>query len=624
MVTAVYLINRLPTPILQYASPYSKLLNTTPDYHKLKCFGCLCYPWLRPYANHKLAPKSVPCVFIGYASDQHAALCLDPTTGRVYTSRHIRFLEESFPFKDALTSQPPACTSNAKRGPLKLPILSPVQERPTNPTNEAHSSANSAAPSPTQSSSPTHSLSIIPSNSPPQQHTTRSSSLPQTTQPTTQIIGPLNTAIQPSPTPQTHPPSHITSTNPNKRQKTAQRVVTRSQNQITKPIAKLNLHTHTNPTTEPHTITQALRDPEWRRSMQMEFDALTANATWDLVPPDPGQNLVGNKWIYRIKHDIIITGSCDIALSSLVETLANRFALKDLGTLNYFLGVEVVPSATGLFLSQRKYILDLLHKSGMGDAKSVPTPLSVGIPLKKNDGDPLPCPIEYRTLVGSLQYLSLTRPDIAFPTNKLAQFLQNPTTVHWTALRHVLRYLVGTLDTGIYISSTSPLTFKAYSDADWAGDKDDYVSTTGYVLYLGSTPVSWSSRKQKSIARSSTEAEYKALADTSAEVLWVLSLLGELGHTPPAAPVIYCDNLGATNLSANPVFHSRMKHIAIAYHFIREQVQSGKFRVSFVSTHDQLADLLTKPLHRPRFATLLLKLNLQSRPSNLRERISND
>jgi len=132
------------------------------------------------------------------------------------------------------------------------------------------------------------------------------------------------------------------------------------------------------------------------------------------------------------------------------------------------------------------------------------------------------------------------------------------------------------------------------------------------------------SLKQRSVAWSSTEAEYKALADTTSEVLWVLSLFTELGHTPTANPVIYCDNLGATHLSANSVFHSRMKHIALAYHFARENVQHGKFRVSFVSIDDQLADILTKPLLRPKFDYLLSKLYLSFRPSNLREDINNN
>jgi len=322
--------------------------------------------------------------------------------------------------------------------------------------------------------------------------------------------------------------------------------------------------------------------------------------------------------------DIIVTGSSPAEVSTLIATLVARFSLKDLGCLNYFLGVEVIPSTPGIFLSQRKYITDLLHKSGMADTKPTSTPLPATDKLLNDSDDLLPSSIEYRALVGSLQYLSLTHPDIAFSTNKLAQFMQNPRTAHWTALKRVLRYLVGSCDKGVFISTTAPLNLHAYSDADWASDKDDYISTTGYLLHLGITPISWSSRKQRSVACTSTEAEYKALPDMTSELLWVLSLLTELGHTPKANPVIYCDNLGATHLSANPVFHSRMKHIALAYQFVRENVQNGKFRVSFVSTDDQLADILTKPLLRPRFDYLLSKLHLSFRPYNLQEDINNN
>lgn len=284
--------------------------------------------------------------------------------------------------------------------------------------------------------------------------------------------------------------------------------------------------------------------------------------------------------------DIIVTGSSPAEVSTLIGTLVARFSLKDLGCLNYFLGVEVIPSTTGIFLSQRKYITDLLHKSVMIDMKPTSTPMSATYKLLKDSGNLLPSPTEYRALIGSLQYLSLTRPNIAFNTNNLAQFMQNPRTTHWTALKRVLRYLAGSCDKGVFISATAPLNFHAYSDPDWAGDKDDYISTTGYLLYPGSTPISWSSRKQCSVARSSTEVEYKALADTTSELLWVLSLLTELGHTPTVNPVIYCDNLGAIHLSANPIFHSRKKHIALTYHFVRENVQHGKFHVSFVSIDD--------------------------------------
>jgi hypothetical protein len=169
---------------------------------------------------------------------------------------------------------------------------------------------------------------------------------------------------------------------------------------------------------------------------------------------------------------------------------------------------------------------------------------------------------------------------------------------------------VGTIDYGLILRNNSPLSLHAFSDADWARDKDDYISTSAYIVYLGSNPISWSSRKQRTRARSSTEAEYRAVASTTAELLWLKNLFIEIGLQISSKPVIYCDNLGATYVSANPVFHSKMKHLGLDYHFVRENVQAGSLRVSFISTHDQVADLLTKPLPRLLFQKFVSKIGL--------------
>ena len=264
MTTAAYLINRLPTPILGYQSPYSKLLNISPDYHKLKCFGCLCFPWIKPYANHKLAPKSAMCVFVGYSADQHAYLCLDPTTGRIYTSRHVKFVESEFPFNSLVTHASPS--PEQQTGPLQLSILQPM-----NPPEDS-----SPAPS---SPSITNSPYMAQSSTEP---TNPTQSPPPTSQSSPQLSAP--------------PPQTIV--NPN-----GGGIITRSKNNIIKPIQKLNLHVQASSPIEPNTITQALRDPDWRSAMQAEFDALHHNNTWDLVSRSSDQNLVGCKWVFRIKRN---------------------------------------------------------------------------------------------------------------------------------------------------------------------------------------------------------------------------------------------------------------------------------------------------------------------------------
>lgn len=290
-----------------------------------------------------------------------------------------------------------------------------------------------------------------------------------------------------------------------------------------------------------------------------------------------------------------------------------------MGNLSYFLGVEVLPYSQGIFLSQSKYVSDILQRANMTGCKPCSTPLSTS--LQQLDGSPIPSPTEYRALVGSLQYLSLTRPDVAYAVNRLSQFMHSPTTHHFKALKRLLRYLSGTHHKGILFHVQPPLHLHAFTDADWAGDKDTFRSTTGYIVYLGKNPIAWSSKRQKTLARSSTEAEFCAVASTSTKILWIISLLREIGYTSSIQPTIYCDNLSAIHYAANPVFHSRMKHLAIDFYFVKEKVQQQIFRVTHISSHDQLADFLTKPLSTTCFIDLTSKIGLVSGSSILRGRI---
>jgi len=170
------------------------------------------------------------------------------------------------------------------------------------------------------------------------------------------------------------------------------------------------------------------------------------------------------------------------------------------------------------------------------------------------------------------------------------------TDVHWKLVKRLLRYLLGTVNHCLLLHRHSTCSIHAFSDVDWGGNKEDLSCTSAYVIYLGRNPISWSFKKQHTTARSSTEAEYRAVADTLAEISWICSLLSELHFPVSYTPVIYCDSIGANQLSSNPMFHSRMKHIVMDFHFIQQRVRSGALRVSHVSSNDQLADALTKSL----------------------------
>ena len=309
-------------------------------------------------------------------------------------------------------------------------------------------------------------------------------------------------------------------------------------------------------------------------------------------------------------------------IRQVITSLANRFSIKDLGHLHYFLGVEVLNNNDGIILSQSKYIMDILQDTQMHESKGVLTPMSSTLSLSLNDGTLPTDATEYRKTIGKLQYLSFTRPDISFSVNKLSQFMHAPTTAHWQAVKRLLRYLKQTMSYGLKITRQSSSGLYMYSDADWAGDINDRTSTSGYILYFGQNPISWSSKKQKSVARSSTEAEYRAVASALSKTNWVMHLLRELQVPLPDPPKIFCDNVGATYLCQNPVFHSRMKHIAVDFHFVRDQVQQKKVIVTHVHAADQLADTLTKALPRQPFYQHLSKLRVVDTTSNLRGRIN--
>jgi hypothetical protein len=200
------------------------------------------------------------------------------------------------------------------------------------------------------------------------------------------------------------------------------------------------------------------------------------------------------------------------------------------------------------------------------------TPLPADEKLSLSDGDPLTSDdaTNYRNVVGALQYLTLTRPDISFSINKVYQFLHVLTMAHWSAVKHILRYLHGTCGLGILIRRSSSLLLSTFSDADWAGNVDDMCSIGGFAIFLGPNLIKWCARKQAIMSRSSTEAKYKTLANAMTEVIWVQSVLAELGINLPRSPCLWCDNLGATYMTANPRFHGCTKHIEIDFHFVRE------------------------------------------------------
>ncbi|GJX93416.1 retrovirus-related pol polyprotein from transposon TNT 1-94 [Tanacetum coccineum] len=587
--------------------------------------------------------RSTSCVFLGYSPSHHGYRSLDISTERLYIARHVRFYEVQFPFDiPKTTSPPPSKTSPyySSESPYVIPTTD--LPSPSSPRSPISSSSSVSHLSPTSQTSPES------SNGQP---------------------SPVSTTSIPTPPPPTPPPPPPSIT----RQRPANLCQNPKQQVPYNPSAN---HATVLPNTiiEPTSFTVANNSPEWRQAMKEEYDALMKNGTWSLVPRASNTNVVDGKWVYRLKRDkngattrykarfvtkgfrqqpgidfhetfspVVKSTTIRAVLSlavandwplrrhydNIIYQLGSAFVLKDLGPLNYFLGIEIVPHVSGIILSQKKYILELLQSDGLSNCNPVSSPMVTSSSLYLDDNTAFSNPVKYQQVVGSLQYVTLSRPDIAFTVNKVCQYMHALTENHWSAVKRILRYLHGTVEHGMLIRRSSGSTIQAFTDvlwkgnpdtsleafsgADWAGDSDDRQSTGGFAIYLGSNLISWTARKQRTVSRSSTEAEYKALADTVDEFTWLQAFLNELGIRSSSTPILWCDNLGATYLSANPIFHARTKHVEIDYHIVRKKVAQGDLQVQHISTHDQIVDIFTKPLPTPRFLFLRSKLQVVAR-----------
>ncbi|RVW65310.1 Retrovirus-related Pol polyprotein from transposon RE1 [Vitis vinifera] len=297
----------------------------------------------------------------------------------------------------------------------------------------------------------------------------------------------------------------------------------------------------------------------------------TPPATVEASAPKIIKNSLG-QCIYLVVYvdDIVITGSDQDGIQKLKQHLFTHFQTKDLGKLKYFLGIEIAQSSSGVVLSQRK------------------------------TGEPLGDPGRYRRLVGKLNYLTITRPDISFPVSVVSQFLQSPCDSHWDAVIRIPRYIKSTPGQGVLYENRGHTQVVGYTYADWAGSPTDRRSTSRYCVFIGGNLISWKSKKQDVVVRSSVEAEYRAMALATCELIWLRHLLWELRFGKDEQMKLICDNQAALHIASNPVFHERTKHIEVDCHFIREKIASGCVATSFVNSNDQLADIFTKSLRGPR------------------------
>jgi hypothetical protein len=243
----------------------------------------------------------------------------------------------------------------------------------------------------------------------------------------------------------------------------------------------------------------------------------------------------------------------------------------------------------------------------MANVNPVPTPIALGLKVSKNDKSPSLDATLFKRLVGSLMYLTATRPDIMYGVSLISRFMDKPKESHWKAGIRVLRYIARTKSFGILYASSDNYKLIGYTDSDWGGSMDDRKSTSGYIFHLGSGAISWASKKQPIVALSSVEAEYVATTSIACQAVWMRRVLSDLRHPQEEPTKIYSDNNSAIALSKNHVFHKPSKHIDTQYHFILELVNNGDIYLEFCRCKEQLVDIFTKPLAKNVFehSTLL-------------------
>ncbi|KFD63722.1 hypothetical protein M514_24075 [Trichuris suis] len=315
--------------------------------------------------------------------------------------------------------------------------------------------------------------------------------------------------------------------------------------------------------------------------------------------------------------DLLVAGESEAITRNVGAQLNKHFITKDLGKVSNYLGIQIERKEDGTFLlHQRCKIEQLLEKLGMSEVKPKGTPMETGYLSTMNESNvPLPNNVKYRQVIGSLLYIAtVSRPDIALAVGLLCRRVESPTEYDWKSAKRVLRYLAGTKELKLCLSAMSNPVLQGYVDADWAGDRTDRKSTSAYLFQFGESIISWSTKKQTTVALSSTEAEYIAMAEPCKELLWLRQLLEDFGIPQMNATTIFEDNQGCICLVESERFTDRTKHISVKYHLLKDLRERGIIDVKYCPSDQMMADALTKPVSKEqlnRFARQIGLMNWQ-------------
>ncbi|KAG7577529.1 Integrase catalytic core [Arabidopsis thaliana x Arabidopsis arenosa] len=744
--TAAYLINRTPTPLLKGKTPYELIYNRPPPMNHIRVFGCICYVHNQKHGGDKFESRSNKSIFLGYPFAKKGWRVYNIETGKISISRDVVFKETEFHFQlsdnDNLSSSAPdeffaddpsntspVLSSTTQETPVTTVPATPVTTAPANPVSRV------ALPFPVL---PTVLVDETESD------TADSSSLVDDSSAIEEISSPTTTASVPSsPVSPTSSPSSSATASPETE------VLGKGKRAKFPPAYLLAITSGT----EPYSYKEAILDENWRNAVSDEIVSLEDLGTWTVEDLPPGKKALGCKWVFRLKYksdgtlerhkarlvvlgnnqtegidysetfapvakmvtirtflqqvasmdwevhqmdvhnaflhgdldeevyiqfppgfrpddkskvcrlrkalyglkqaprcwfaklttalkeygftqdisdyslftlerqgtrlhvlvyvdDLIITGSTLAIINEFKQYLSACFYMKDLGVLRYFLGIEVARSPTGIYLCQRKYAIDIISETGLLGVKPVSHPLEQNHKLGLASGNTISDPARYRRLVGRLIYLGTTRPELSYAIHILSQFMHDPKSAHWDAALRVVRYLKSSPGQGILLRANTTLVLTGWCDSDFGKCPLTQRSLTGWFIQLGGSPISWKTKKHDVVSRSSAEAEYRAMADTVSELLWLRALLPALGIKCDAPIILYSDSLSAISLAKNPVYHARTKHVGRDVHFVRDEIINGTIATKHVKTTSQLADIMTKALGKREFEAFILKLGI--------------
>ncbi|KAG9443027.1 hypothetical protein H6P81_018881 [Aristolochia fimbriata] len=556
--TATFIINRLPTPVLQSKSPFEELFHSSLDYSMFRVFGCLCYLHLRPFSSYKLEDRSTASSLLPPAPTCYSEAVKFP---KWHDAMHVEFNALLMNNTWSLVSLPQGHRAIGCKWVFRVK----TKADGSIDKYKARLVAKGFNQKEGQDYFETFS----------------------------QVVKPV--IIQTILTVAVGRRWHIRQLDVNNAFLNDTLAVEVYMTQSpgfqdkSRPDVVCKLHKSL------YGLKQSPRAWYHRLTLfLLELRFILSKADSSLLIRSTAHSVT---FILVYVDDIIVTGSSPLDIRELIQHLQKEFSVKDLGPLHYFLGIEVTRIPNNLHLAQTKYTRDLLTRLDLTEVKPLSTPIVAGSKLSKYEGTPLDDPTTYRATVGALQYLTLTRPNIQYVVNQTCQFQQAPTDGHWSAVKRILRYLKGTLAHDVIIQPSSELGVDVYSDADWGGCPDDRRSITSFCAFLGSSLISWDSKKQPTVTRSSAEAEYRALTIATAELTWILQLFKELGVFISQPPILWCDNLSTTYIAANPIFHGRVKYVELDYHFIRERVTSGL--LLFVSSQLKIKSLMSSPKASP-------------------------